>query len=74
MARQFGPFPRAQLARNLAAQSIDMLMHLLQLALRLLVVAGRGLQMLDLFLDALQFGLGFRSSFHIGIVCTCWHD
>ena len=57
MARQFGTLPRRQLASHLAAQSVHPPMHLLQLAARLLIVAGRSLQLLNLFLDAFEFGL-----------------
>ena len=67
MARQLGALPGRKLARHLAPQSVHPVVQFVQLAAGFLVVAGRALQLLDLFLDAFQFVLRFRSSFHIDV-------
>ena len=67
MARQFGALPGGQLSGHLALEGLDALVRCLQLPLRVLVVGGNALQLLDLFLDAFQLALRFRSSFHISV-------
>ena len=68
MPRQLGSLPGRKLASHLAAQRVNPAAHFLQLATRFLVIAGSALQLLNLFLNAFQFVLRFRSSFHIGFV------
>src|SRR5271165_7263393 len=64
VAGHFGALPRREFARNLAAQRLYALLQLLKLLEGFLVVGGSALQLLDLFLDALQFRLRAGCGFH----------
>ena len=65
MTRQFGPLPRVQMRRNLAAKVVHAIVQLLDLPKRFRVLPLQRLQTRDLLFDFFQFLLRLQSRIHL---------